>query len=303
MIKINFLGDESTVDTSGRLLLLGYAASILACLLIFFFMQTSIGSHINSLKEEVASLETRLGQLKKTTEEVRQLESKKKRIDQITATIARLKLSQEGPVRVMDDLNRAIPGKAWLRKVEENNGEMKLIGLALNDSQVVEFLRNLEASNFFDNINLVENVSVSLLKITALNHFTSKYTYYTVRVEERNEQFRRISNEAKKAGLKFTKLDGPPSYGGRGGTVRVMNTSSAKGPARVESGVFRRRDLRVEKVSAWSSVEPVRAKAFIVTAKVLYSGKLKKILEEQRARLEKEQGAPDEKARQDGGVS
>lgn len=276
MIRINLLGQDTAIDHSGRLMIAGYLASIALCLLAFFFVQKSVISSVEREKEEVANLEGQLEQLKKTTAEVRELEKKKIEIDQVTATIARLKLSQEGPVRVLDDLNTAIPAKAWLRDVEEKGGVMKLSGMALGDAEVVSLLRNLEASDYFTEVNLVENVSVSLLKVTAFNHFTSKYTYYTVRAEKKDEQLRLIAEEAKRFGLKYETLQGPPvpeRY--TAGTVRVMTGEDASGPRTVESGVFKRHSIRTEKISAWAALESVRAKSFVISAKVIYSGKLK----------------------------
>ena len=277
MIRINLLGQDTAIDHSGRLMIAGYFASVMVCLIAFFFLQKSVTSRVEHEKEEVVALEGQLEQLKKTTAEVRELERKKIEIDQVTATIARLKLSQEGPVRVLDDLNSAIPAKAWLRDVEEKNGIMKFSGMALGDADVVALLRNLEASNYFADVTLVENISTSLLKVTAFNHFTSRYTYYTVRVEKKDDQLRLISDEARRLGLKYETLQGPPVMDRfQAGTVKVMAGGDAAANAKTrEAGVFKRHSIRTEKISAWAALDSVKAKAFVVTAKVIYSGKVK----------------------------
>lgn len=284
MIKINLLGDDTAIDHSGKFLLLGMAASFALLLALFVLMQVSVNSQVAELSSQTSDLEERLAQLKKITKEVRDLEERKAELDQLTATIAKLKLSQEGPVRVLDDLNRAVPTKAWIREVDENAGGMRIIGLAINDHEIVSFMKNLEASNFFERVDLVESKSVALVKITTLNHFTQKYTRYTVRAEEKDAQLKRIGKEAKEIGLKYQVTDGPPVKSqSLSGTVKVMDTGSLTKARKIESGVFKRSSGRDEKISAWSSVEPVPAKAFTIMAKVSYSGNVKKLLEEELA--------------------
>ena len=46
----------------------------------------------------------------------------------------------------------------------------------------------------------------------------------------------------------------------------------------LKSGVFKAGSGRVEKVSAWSSVQPVPGKVFTIRAKVIYAGKLKALM-------------------------
>lgn len=282
MIKINLLGDDTVIDQSGRLILVGYVGSLILCFAVFFLLQTSITSRIGSLSAEVEDKEARLAQLKKTTEKVRELEKRRAELNSITATIAKLRLSQQGPVRVMDDLNGAIPGKAWLREVDEKGGMMKVTGLALNDHEIVALLKNLQASNYFESVDLVESVSVYLVKVTAYNHFTSKFTRFVVRAEEKLLQLKKIQAEAKKNGLKFQSTQGPPSQISKGGDVRVMKTGDIGATARsgaTKQGVFKSGSSRVEKISAWSSVEPVPGKAFTIMARVAYAGRLKALLD------------------------
>ncbi|MBX7138235.1 MAG: PilN domain-containing protein [Oligoflexia bacterium] len=283
MIKINLLGDETVIDQSGKLFLLGYGASLIVLILVFLVAQTSVAGRVSELREKEETLNAKLVQLKKTTQEVRELEKKKQELDLITATIAKLKLSQAGPVRVLDDLNLAVPSRLWLSEISEKSGIMQIKGLAITDQEIVGFMKNLEASNYFTQIDLKESVSVSLVKVSAYNHFTSKFTRYTVRAEERMAQMRRIQEDAKRAGLKFGTTEGPPiTSASSGDTVKVMSTQKIGGfRGLVESGVFRKGSNRVERISAWSSVEPVAAKAFIVTARVLYTGKLKALLDAQ----------------------
>ena len=288
MVRINLLGDTTVIDHSGKLWLVGYVAALVALLVSFVVMQRSLSSEIEDAQAEVQTLETRLAQLKKTTEEVNLLEKKKNELALITATMARLKLNQQGPVKVMDDINLAVPGKAWLTQIDEKEGTMKLTGIALSDQDVVQFLKNLESSDYFSAIDLVESVSVSMIKITSYNHFTGTFTRYTVRAEDRQTQMGKISEATRKAGLQFISMDAAPAvgFGASAGGPSIMSTGSLNTTKIFRRGMFRRGSSREEKVSAWASVEPVQAKAFTVNVRVLYGGRLKDLLA--RAEVEAE---------------
>jgi type IV pilus assembly protein PilN len=158
MIKINLLGDETAVNTSGRLWLMGYGACLALYLVICGLLYYSTHAQVLELRSEEQARQEELDDLKKTTKEVRDLENKKKELQAKRAVIARLKLNKVGPVRVMDDLNMAIPEKAWLTTVKENGGAMRITGFALDNPTVAAFIQALQKSPYFDpEISLVES--------------------------------------------------------------------------------------------------------------------------------------------------
>ena len=156
MIKINLLGDDTVVDYTGYAVLAGYGASLVVALLVMFVLAGSLSSSVNDMSLEVESLETRLEQLKKTNKEVRDLEKKKKDLKMKLATLAQLKKNKSGPVRVLDDLNLAMPEQAWLAKVKETNNVFRIEGFALDDSTVANLMKALEESKYFGQVELVE---------------------------------------------------------------------------------------------------------------------------------------------------
>ncbi len=281
MIRINLLGEDTSIDHSGRLILIGYVASVVGLMVLFIILQTSVVAQLSGAREEVDTLTAKLTDLKRVTQEVRDLEKEKIDLDNITATIAKLKLSQVGPVRVMDDLNMAVPSRGWLHAVDEKAGVMKVTGMTLNDHDVVKFMKNLENSNFFDSVDLVESTTVALLKVSTYNWFTNKFTRYTVRAEDKESQLRIIQQEAKRMGLKYEAAAGAPVKFRGGGDVKIMSTGKTdamSANARLNSGVFKRGAGRTEKVTAWTSVENVPAKNFSIVARVLYAGKFRRLL-------------------------
>jgi len=160
MIKINLLGNDAAGDSNAPLWIGGYAASVLLLALVFFFMHHSVTNDLDIIGADVESLERQLETVKKTTQEVRDLEAKQKHVEEMLVVIARLKRSKLGPVRVLDDLNISIPERAWLSVVEERAGVFRMNGIALDNQTIAQFMRDLDVSDYFTQIQLIETKQV-----------------------------------------------------------------------------------------------------------------------------------------------
>lgn len=156
MIKINLLGTESVQDSKGALWLVGYGASVALLLLAFAIMYTAVSSETEVAQADVASLEQRLAALQKITQEVQELEKKKKDLHDKLVVIAKLKKSKLGPVQSLDDLNISLPERAWLTSVDERSGFFRIFGFAIDNQTIASFMRQLDESSFFSDVQLVE---------------------------------------------------------------------------------------------------------------------------------------------------
>lgn len=158
MIQINLLKTE--VDNSGTYALqVGiFFGSLLLMLGGCFALYGAQSSKLSSHTSEKRDLDIKLSKLKKTTEEVEGLEDKKKLLKQKLLTIAKLKANKYGPVRVLDDLNMAIPERAWLQEIGESSGTIEIEGIALDDQTVSRFMVDLEKSSYFKDVDLQQSV-------------------------------------------------------------------------------------------------------------------------------------------------
>ncbi|RIL12178.1 MAG: hypothetical protein DCC75_00915 [Proteobacteria bacterium] len=156
MIKINLLGDDTVVDHSGRLVVILMAGSIVICLGVFVLLYNSISSSVAAVQDEVAALDVELNKLKETTKEVRDLEAKRAGLRDKLIVIATLKRNKTGPVRVMDDLNKALPERSWIEELREQDGQLRISGKALDNQTIASFMKDLETSEFYETVDLGE---------------------------------------------------------------------------------------------------------------------------------------------------
>lgn len=179
MIKINLLGTETVVDTSGRAWVAGYLASLVLLLGAFALLHAVTISSIDDLTEQRDTLESEIARLSKVTKEVRDLESKDKELKGKLVVIADLKKSKTGPVRVLDDLNIAIPERAWLTLIRENQKVLRLEGQALDNQTIAKFVDDLERSDFFESVEILEAKQVEKEGVKIMQFILSARVSYS----------------------------------------------------------------------------------------------------------------------------
>jgi type IV pilus assembly protein PilN len=81
---------------------------------------------------------------------VEELEAKRESLRQKIEVIEELKNNQRGPVKIMDEVSRALPELAWLTKLTLKDNELVLDGTAMDENAVANYIANLDASPFFE---------------------------------------------------------------------------------------------------------------------------------------------------------
>ncbi len=276
MIKINLLGEDSASSSDSRIWLAAYGASLVLCVGLFIVLQFQIAGSITELEEKSVQAEQQLARLQDKTKEVRDLETKKTELQNITLAIAALKKSQEGPVRLLDDLNEAVPEKLWLRDFNCKDKLLRIDGIALTDEALVTFIRDLEKSEYFERVDLIERATVPLVQINTLNTFDSTRYRTVVRGEKEyvSQRLMEIRTEAEKMGLMYTYgmpdtmlTKAKDEMGGSGGKLSF----DSSGQKRFVGGR--------PSVYAWESLEQVRGESYIIEAKIRFTPKSSNIEE------------------------
>lgn len=164
MIKINLLGDETVIDSSKRLLLLGFAGSVLVVVALLWGIHLQLSAIVDEQVAEQVALDGKLKALQEQTKAVAELEKKRDDLAQKVRVIARLKLSKRGPVRLLDDLNVLMPPKVWITSLRETGGALAIQGIGLDNPTLAEYMKSLEASEYFRDIKLGSSDKVYLLR-------------------------------------------------------------------------------------------------------------------------------------------
>lgn len=202
MIKINLLGDSTAIDYSGQYIVAGFVSSLLLTLGIFYFLYTTTATNIEELTAKAETLQSELTRVQKITKEVRDLEAKKAEYNRKLVVIAKLKKNKAGPVKVLDDLNKALPEKAWLTEVKEQDNSLKIVGRALDNQTFASFIRELEKSEFFGERSneILKQMDVDGVKVKEFSFVTK--IYYAGKTATKQAEQAQMENQAAAAGKK-----------------------------------------------------------------------------------------------------
>ncbi len=158
MIRINLLTEAKAaaarkkapiLPTGARLNNLlfigGIAVGVVCCLL--WGLERIHTKH--QLEDEIAKARLEADRLKAVIEEVKGYEDKKASLEAKISLINNLKTNQKGPVRLMDEVSKALPDLVWLTALDLAGDQITMRGKTLSPNAVATYLENLKKSPFF----------------------------------------------------------------------------------------------------------------------------------------------------------
>lgn len=158
MIRINLLTEAKAaaakkkgpiLPSGAKLNNLLFIAGFAIPILIIGATGLVLGARSRNLDEEIGKARVEAERLKAIIEEVQAYETKKASLEAKIQLINNLKTNQKGPVRLMDEISRALPDLVWLSDMTVVSGQITLKGKTLSPNAVATYLENLKKSPFF----------------------------------------------------------------------------------------------------------------------------------------------------------
>jgi len=159
MIKINLLpakkkAPKKVIDLQQQLLLA--ALVIILSLIIMWFFMNKQRKLIASLLKESITAEERSREQDNILKEVKNVEEERKKVAEKIEVIERLKKNQAGPVRLLDEVSKALPKGVNITTLAEGSNNISIDGMAFTNDDVVRFVENLKASPDLTDVALLE---------------------------------------------------------------------------------------------------------------------------------------------------
>lgn len=82
-----------------------------------------------------------------------------------------LEAARTGPVRVLDELSETVPERLWLTSMSAKGKALTLEGQSLDTGVVADFLRGLNASPYFKNVDLDKTTGGAVVNGVRLVNF------------------------------------------------------------------------------------------------------------------------------------
>jgi type IV pilus assembly protein PilN len=158
LIRINLLTEARAaaarkkapvLPTGAKLNNLLMIAGIAVGLLYIAIMGLVLTGKRRNLDEEIGKAKVEAERLRSIIAEVKGYEDKKASLEEKIDLINRLKTNQKGPVRLMDEISKALPDLVWLSDLTASGDQITLRGRTLSPNAVATYLENLKKSPFF----------------------------------------------------------------------------------------------------------------------------------------------------------
>lgn len=119
-------------------------ATTLLSLGVCGFLLWSINGKIAAKEEEIAAAKVTVASLEKEKARKEELERKRKSVQDQVNLIERLKIEQAGPVRMLDEISKALPDFVWLTTLTQSGPTLKISGESANNNAIADYLSNLQ---------------------------------------------------------------------------------------------------------------------------------------------------------------
>jgi type IV pilus assembly protein PilN len=165
MIRINLLGDDAAKQGKGlrglRMPQLSAGATQAGIAALFVVVVLAIGlawfmqsRRLDTLRGELAGVEAERMRLQELAGQVEELQDRSSVLRQKLQVIVELKANQTGPVMLLDQISRMLVDGVWLSRLELDGSDVTINGSAMSETNVADFVNNLEGSNYFVDVRL-----------------------------------------------------------------------------------------------------------------------------------------------------
>ncbi|MDD2319566.1 MAG: PilN domain-containing protein [Geobacteraceae bacterium] len=168
MIKINLLPVRAAKrKESARQQALVLVGALVFVLLIALAAYSFLLIRINSTKDEISKAEQELSELKVKIGKIKELEKLKAEVTRKLDVLKQLRREKTGPVNRLLTVSQSVPDKLWLTSYAEGGSSVTVKGVAFTEELIADFMRSLEQSPDFKNVELIvsEQVLMSGMKL------------------------------------------------------------------------------------------------------------------------------------------
>ena len=173
MIEINLLPHREARRIAEVKRSLGMlAAGLVAVSLAIGLAQSSVTRQAELARASVQQLQGDLVRFKPQQEKLAEFKIKKAALEEKLATIRELDEARKGPVRLLGEVGNQTPDRLWLTQISADGQQVTLEGASLDNSVVADFLRNLNDSPYFSEVDLDKTAREKEIRGVKLVNFT-----------------------------------------------------------------------------------------------------------------------------------
>lgn len=187
MIRINLLPhrEEKRKRREQQFAVLGGLTALLALVVagaVWVYLDAQVSQqrqNVAYMKGEIAKLDKQIEEIRKIREETAALLAKKRVVEGLQA-------NRSEPVQLLDQLLRQLPEGVYLKSIKQTGTKVNIVGYAQSNARVSTLMRNLGASPYLENPELIEIKAVPAPDKSGnrVNEFTMNISIKRAKPEE-----------------------------------------------------------------------------------------------------------------------
>ena len=157
MIRINLLPFRAARKKEDiRRQLSVFVLSLVLVLIVSGYFSYYLSGKIADLNKTIQSTQAQVDKYNKINKEIAEIKKKLDLLNKKIDVIKTLDLTRKAPVELLDDMSRlTVEKRMWFTEMVEKNGTVKVVGIALDNPTIAEYMTRLETSKKYQNIRLL----------------------------------------------------------------------------------------------------------------------------------------------------
>ena len=153
-----------------------FVLSLVMVLIAAGWFSYYLSGKIKALDRQIKSTQAQVNKYNKINKEIADIKKKLELLNKKIDVIKTLDLTRKAPVELLDDMSRLVVEKRmWFTDLTEKGGQVTVVGVALDNPTVAEFMTRLETSTKYKNVKLVSINKNTSIKGLALKTFRIKF--------------------------------------------------------------------------------------------------------------------------------
>lgn len=180
MIRINLLPVRvSKKKVAGRQQLLLLALIVVLAIIANWVWASSRAADLASREAKLRRTREEITQLDRIIGEVKDIKAQQAALKEKLDILEKLKAGRSGPVKLLDQLAQIIPARLEIRKMDEKSGTVSFDGSAATIDDVSAFMAALKATPYFTNVELRRTVAVNRGGLRIVDFLVTATANYT----------------------------------------------------------------------------------------------------------------------------
>jgi type IV pilus assembly protein PilN len=156
--------------------------SLFLVIIVATWFNYVLSSKINKLDNQIKETKAQVEKYNKINKEIAEIKNKLDILNKKIEVIQSLDLTRKAPVELLDDMSKLVVDKQmWLTGLEDKSDGVKIVGIALDNPTIAEYMTRIESSEKYTDVKLMAINQDTSVKGLQLKRFEIRFKKATLK--------------------------------------------------------------------------------------------------------------------------